>query len=159
MTMIAAGDTLEELLGYEHLIPEGSRVRFVGGCGQKLSPEHFSEIHREMAERGIVVRKVWQASNDDLVIDCEKHMPPLAIILIALGILTLPAIIFSWRLFMMSPGEVIGKILPYATVGLIIVGLVIYYDRKRIRRVGGKAIKAAAPYAIRASKMAVTRRR
>jgi len=163
MKLLAQGTDISNLGSFEHLIPEGAQVRFVARLSEPLYDDELDRIHDEIESHGVMVLDVRQ-KGDKLIIDAEKHLGPLAFIGIALaGILVLPIVLFSWRLFMMDPKDLFTRIvLPIGIMSIIGMGLIAYIGRPHAKKVGKlalekapKAARAAAPYVAAGTRKAI----
>ena len=163
MRLLAQGNNISNLGTFEDLIPEGARVRFVARLSEPLYDDELDKIWDEIESHGVMVLDVRQTSSK-LIIDCEKHLGPLLFIGLALvGIIVLPIMIFSWRLFMMDPKDLFTRIiLPIGIVSVIGIIGVAYIARPHAKKVGKlvleqtpRVARAAAPYVAMGARKAI----
>lgn len=126
-TLIAQGESIEELAQYEDLISEGAAVRLVCDISSPLGDDELDSLFNEIESQGVVITDIRETlgNSPKLIIDAEKHFPPLWIIGLALAaLIAVPTVIFNWKLFTMEGIELKKVILPIA--GLALAGVAIF---------------------------------
>lgn len=157
MKLLAQGTDINGLGSFEHLIPEGAQVRFVARLSEPLYDDELDGIWDEIESHGVVVLDVRQKGTK-LIVDAEKHIGPLLFIGLAVaGLVAIPIMVFSWRLFMMDPKDIFRSIvLPIAVVSTIGIVAIAYIARPRKAKLVeagktvGRGAAAVAPYARKA---------
>lgn len=157
MRLLAQGTDFDDLGDFEHLIPEGAQVRFVARLSEPLLQEDLDRILDEIESHGVTALSVAQTAgrNPDLAIDCEKHMGPLLIVgLVLAGLIALPVMVFSWRLFLIDPRTLIwtvmGPLVLIGMAGVAVIALVARPQTKKAGKLAWEGTKRAAPYAAKA---------
>lgn len=158
-TLLAQGESIEELALYEDVIPEGARIRLICELSKPLFQEELDALYAEIASQGVdllsIRESVTLADPPILTIEAEKHIAPLLIIGGALlGLMTLPIVVMNWRLMFMEPEELFRKIiLPMVLIGIggiVIIAVITRPVAEKAVEVTPEVARAIAPEVARA---------
>lgn len=151
-TLLAQGESIEELAQYEDAIPEGARVRLICELSDALTQQELDALYAEIESQGVVLLSIREALGDPpmLTIDAEKRIAPLFIIGGALlGLVTLPIFVMNWRLMFMDPRELFRKIiLPMVLIGvggIIIIAVITRPVAEEAVKVTPEVVRAVVP--------------
>lgn len=133
-TLVASGGamSLSGLSGYESRFAEGDNGRLEVGLRTSLSSAVLSGIEATIRKAGVYLTSAIRCVGNVLHINFQKRIGALAIIAAAVAAaIVIVALVVSWKLFKLSPMQVVGVATIWLGLIAVAVVVVVLYLQKK----------------------------